>query len=284
MGISREPEYSVNSVVELRTNQIRPLKSLFESIKNNLPDTSIFFMREGMKILQLDTTGTFLVNVNLQGENFEHYYCNPGDKQMIEVNVSSLNLNQVFKSTTNDDNVLRFVYEKDSDVIQMIISSEKKTEYRTYLVPIQSPEDVNYGEISGISEFPYSLTMPSADLQRICRDFKAMSCEKITISHDGESLKFSCDGTIKTTIERRGKTVAATDASQVTFIKTPADRTYSDVFKFSTLNDFSKCQSGGDTKIVRIMLNPGEPMVWLFEIGTLGEMAVAIAPHQEMTQ
>jgi proliferating cell nuclear antigen PCNA len=268
-------------IVEFRTNQIRPFKSLFDSIKNNLPDTSIFFDQTGMKIMQVDALKTFLVNVRLEGENFEYYHCASEAETgmpMVELNLSTLHLNQTFKSTSNDDNILRFVYEKNSDTVQIIISSDKKLEERVYDIPIQNPdENVQIGEISGVSNFPYSLTMPCADLQRICRDFKNLNSDKISITHDGSNLKFSCLGTIKSTINRRGKTEKSDDS--VHFTKTPVDSTYSDVFKFSTLNEFSKCQAGGESKIVRILLKQGEPIVLHFEIGTLGEMSVAIAPH-----
>jgi hypothetical protein len=157
-------------------------------------------------------------------------------------------------------------------------------EYRTYDIPIQNPDEtVQIGEISGTSSFPYSLTMPCTDLQRICRDFKNLNSDKISITHDGQSLKFSCLGTIKSTIERRGKDNNPGDGTSVNFLRTPKDSTYSDVFKFSTLNEFSKCQSGGESKIVRILLKQGEPIVLHFEIGTLGEMSVAIAPHVDET-
>jgi proliferating cell nuclear antigen PCNA len=274
-----------NVIVEFRTNQIRPFKTLFDSIKNNLPDTSIFFDQSGIKIMQVDALKTFLVNVRLERDNFEYYFCEPESNTgmpLIELNISTVHLNQTFKSTTNDDNILRFIYEKNSDSVQIIISSDKKLEERVYEIPIQNPdESVQIGEISGTSNFPYSLTMPCSDLQRICRDFKNLNSDKISITHDGGSLKFSCLGTIKSTINRRGKSEKSDDS--VHFTKTPKDSTYSDVFKFSTLNEFSKCQSGGESKIVRILLKQGEPIVLHFEIGTLGEMSVAIAPHVEET-
>jgi proliferating cell nuclear antigen PCNA len=235
--------------------------------------------------MQVDALKTFLVNVRLERDNFEYFYCEPdvsSGLSTIELNISTVHLNQTFKSTTNDDNILRFIYEKNSDTVQIIISSDKKLEERVYDIPIQNPdESVQIGEISGTSNFPYSLTMPCADLQRICRDFKNLSSDKISITHDGQNLKFSCLGTIKSTINRRGKTEKSDDS--VHFSKTPKDSTYSDVFKFSTLNEFSKCQSGGESKIVRILLKQGEPIVLHFEIGTLGEMSVAIAPHVEET-
>ena len=277
MGISSEPVYSNKSFVEFRTNQIKPVKSIFDAIKNNLPDTTIFFSPEGLKILQLDGTGNFLVNVSLDGVNFEHYYCDPdteNGEDTVTVNLSAIQLNNIFKNVKTDDNMLAFYYEKDSDNVRLIFSSEKKSETRTYTISTQHIEDdIQFGEIEGTEHFPYCLSLPCSDLQGICRDFKNSQCEKITISHDGQKLIFSGQGpAIEARIERSGQN---TD-------KTPSDgdaSTYSDVFKFSTLNEFSKCQSGGESKIVKMYLSQGEPIVLHFEVGTLGDMEVAIAAH-----
>ena len=281
MGTSKNPEYSSSSLVEFRTNQIKPFKSLFDSIKNNLPDTSIFFTAEGMKILQLDGASNFIVNVSLLAENFEHYFFQqPEGHSTVTVNVSTQHLNKAFKSVTGDDNLFRLIYERDSDVLKLEFCSEKKSECRTYEIFLQNPdEDVAIGEIQGTEEFPYCLTMPCADLQRICRDLKAQDCEKITISHDGESLKFTSKGSIRATVVRMG---TKTDREgSVRFVKCPDEKeqTYSDVFKFSTLHDFSRSQSGCDSKIVKILLSQGLPIILYFEVGTLGHMEVAIAPY-----
>jgi proliferating cell nuclear antigen PCNA len=275
MGISSEPIYSENSIVEFRTNQIKPIKSIFDAIKNNLPDTTIFFTKDCMKILQLDGTSNFLVNVRLYGDNFEHYYCQPNteEEEDVTINLSAIQLNNIFKNIKNDDNMLEFVYERESENVKLIFSSEKKAEIRTYTITTQNPEDDNFGEIEGIEDFPYCLSLPCSDLQGICRDFKNSQCEKITISHDGVKLMFSGQGpSINTNIERCGQ---HTD-------KIPHDQcqsAYSDVFKFQTLNEFSKCQAGGESKIVKIHLSQGEPIILHFEVGTLGEMDVAIAAH-----
>jgi proliferating cell nuclear antigen PCNA len=275
MGVSDKPIYSDNSSVEFRTNQIKPIKSIFDAIKNNLPDTAIFFSKEGMKILQLDGTANFLVNVRLYGENFEHYYCDPENgEEDILVNLSAIHLNCIFKSVKTDDNMFAFVYEKNSDVVRLIFSSDKKSEVRTYTITTQHTEDdIQFGEIEGTDKFPYCLSLPCTDLQAICRDFKTSLCDKITISHDGSKLEFMGSGpAIVTSIQRTGQN---TDKLP----RDGAERTYSDTFKFSTLHEFSKCQSGGDSKIVKLSLCQGEPIVLHFEVGTLGDMDVAIAAH-----
>lgn len=277
MGISEKPIYSDNSSVEFRTNQIKPIKSIFDAIKNNLPDTAIFFSKEGMKILQLDGTSNFLVNVRLYGDNFEHYFCNPdidnGDEEIL-INLSAIHLNSIFKSVKSDDNMFAFVYEKNSDVVKLIFSSDKKSEVRTYTITTQHTEDdIQFGEIEGTENFPYCLSLPCNDLQVICRDFKNSQCDIITVSHDGNKLEFAGHGpAIETTIQRTGQ---STDRIP----RDGAECTYSDIFKFSTLNEFSRCQSGGDSKIVKLSLSQGEPIVLHFEVGTLGDMDVAIAAH-----
>jgi proliferating cell nuclear antigen PCNA len=288
MGISNGPEYGESNIVEFRTVQIKPFKQMFESIKNNLPDTSIFFSVDGMKILQMEAFNTFMVNVNLNGDEFEHYYCNPTDgNSVVELNLSTTHLTQAFKSVTNDDNTMCFFYEENSDNINLIFSSEKKGESRSYEIKIQHADNADrLGEIEGISAFPYSLTMPCADLKQIFTNFKTLNSEQIIISHDGTTLGFKCEGQINSVVRRKGSK-GAPSATGVSFTKmpsdfmdTPSDYTYTDIFKFALLYEFSKCQSGGDSKIVRIFLEKGSPIVLQFEIGTLGNMTVAIAPYK----
>lgn len=295
MGLSEKTEYSDNNIVEFRTNQLRPIKQMFDSIKNNMPDTSIIFTRTRMMILQLDGASHFMVNVKLEGKEFEHFYCLPprdsgaapiggfgdgadsGDNKMVEINLSTIHINKAFKSVTNDDNVFCFTYEAGSDFVRLEFSSDKKKETRSYEIPIQNNvEDIRMGEITGTKEFPYSLTMPCGDLQRICRDLKTHECDKVIITHDGNSLAFTNKSNTRLTIRRYGTTVE-TEGS-VKFIKLPEEDTiYSETFKFATLNDFSKCQTGGEGKIVTIMLQQGSPLILHFQIGTLGTMEVAVA-------
>lgn len=278
MGISKTPIYSKKSYVEFRTNQIKPVKSIFDAIKDNLPDTTILFSKTGMNIFQLDGTSNFMVNVNLYGENFEHYYCDPDNDPedttgKVAVNLSAIHLNSIFKNVKADDNMFAFVYERGTDVVKLIFSSEKASETRTYKISTQHMEDMHIGMVEGIDDYSYCLSFPCSSLQAICRDFKNSQCEKVTITHDGQKLVFSGQGpAIETEIERLGQ---PTD-------KTPQDVggcIYSDTFKFSIFHAFSKCQSGGDNKIVKLYLQQGEPIVLHFEVGTLGDMDVAIAAH-----
>jgi proliferating cell nuclear antigen PCNA len=278
MGVSSSPEYGKFNIVEFRTVQIKPFKQMFESIKNNLPDTSIFFSEAGLKILQMESFNTFMVNVNLDSSEFEHYYCKPIDGKVdVELNLSTMHLTQAFKSVTNDDNTMCFFYESGADYIVLIFSSDKKSESRSYEIKIQHSDARDpLGEISGISEFPYSLTMPCVDLKQIFTNFKTLNSEQIIISHDGTTLSFECKGQINSIVRRTGGKSAANTG--VVFTKTPTTNPteYIDVFKFALLHEFSKCQAGGDSKLVRMFLEQGSPIILMFEIGTLGSMTYPV--------
>lgn len=280
MGISTTPIHSRQSIVEFRTNQIRPFKALFDSIKNKLPDTSLIFTPHGMRITQMDSIMSFLVDVDLDGEEFEHYYCKPditNGEQAVEINLSALHLNQVFKAVTKDDTIFTFIYQKNNDdTVHISFSNEQKDETREYEIRLQTPdEDTRMGELAD-ENYQYVLTMPSADLVRICRDLKTLECEQVQIKHDGKSLQFTTTGNIKATISREGTKL---DNSEGLKFLTESKAVYCQSFKFSTLHDFSKCHSGSDSRIVKILLNEVY-LVLQYEIGSLGKMQIAIASIQ----
>jgi proliferating cell nuclear antigen len=286
MGIETSPIHSRHSIVEFRTNQIRPFKALFDSIKNKLPDTSLIFTPKGMRITQMDNIMSFLVDVDLDGEEFEHYYCKPdvsNGEQVVEINLSALHLNQVFKAVTKDDTIFTFIYQKNNhDTVQITFSNEQKDETREYEIRIQTADDeLRMAELDQV-DYQYVLTMPSADLVRICRDLKTLECEQVQIKHDGRSLQFTTNGSIKATISREGTKLSNTDGLK--FLTNGNDDdgvngVYCRSFKFSTLHDFSKCHSGSDSRIVKILLNDIH-MVLQYEIGSLGKMSIAIAAIQ----
>ncbi len=284
MGIETSPIHSRHSIVEFRTNQIRPFKALFDSIKNKLPDTSLIFTPKGMRITQMDNIMSFLVDVDLDGEEFEHYYCKPdvsNGENVVEINLSALHLNQVFKAVTKDDTIFTFIYQKNNnDTVQITFSNEQKDETREYEIRIQTADDeLRMAELDHV-DYQYVLTMPSADLVRICRDLKTLECEQVQIRHDGRSLQFTTSGSIKATISREGTKLANSDGLK--FLSGGEDGeggVYCRSFKFSTLHDFSKCHSGSDSRIVKILLNDIH-MVLQYEIGSLGKMSIGIAAIQ----
>lgn len=286
MGISDRPAYGSNNVVEFRTCQIRPIKQLFETIRNKLPDTSLLFNRENMRILQMDTAQTFMVDVKLEGCNFEHYYCDPGAQEHLEININAENINAAFKSLSKDDSIFTFTYKHESNVVNIVFYNPKKDETKSFDIPIQNPDTNEFNEITQetLAEYEYCMSMPTADLTTICKTFKHVNCDVVQIIHDGATLRFNSLGETKTSVTRVGTRCDGelVDSEKLVFTKLPERDSklvgpYSGKFRFSTFNEFSKSQGNGDNKIVQIMLLRNKPIILHYNIGDLGEMYIAMA-------
>ena len=290
MGASDIPQLSSSSIVEFRTNQCRALRGVFDALKDHIVDISFLFSKEGVKVMQFSGVHTFLVSIKLDADEFQHYYCRETEGY-VEINVSLSNIHKIFKAINNEDNQITWIYKEDGedDVLTILVSSDKKNEERQFDIRLQEPdEDPNQRiDIAGTADFPYSLTMPCADLQRICRDLKNMNAKYVDITYNGNSISFETrtETCSKCRIVRRQSDDDDAD-SNVKFIKTPVNCIYKDRFKFELINSFSKCaqtgSSGGGANVVRMLLNQGQIMILQFSIGTLGELNIAIAPYSDV--
>lgn len=293
MGISDKPEFSSNSIIEFRTNQWRALKGLFDPLKDHIADISFLFSQHGIKVMQISGSGTFLVTINLDGDNFEHFYCSEKE-QYVELCLSLVNIHKIFKAINNEDNMISWYYTEDDEnskeIVTIEISSEKKRGVRVYDFRLQESDDdtKGYNEITGIEDYAYSLTMPCADLQHICRDLKNLDTKWVDITHDGNSLAFET----KTNVCANCRIVRypsddGDDKKNMKFFDVPEGNIapFKQRFKFDLLNSFSKCaqtgSSGGGTNVVRIHLDQNKPLVLKFSIGSLGELTIAIAPYED---
>ena len=61
--------------MKLVTIQAAAFKSTFEVLKDILNDVNVFFRKDGMYIVTLDTARTSLVDIYLSADNFEEYEC-----------------------------------------------------------------------------------------------------------------------------------------------------------------------------------------------------------------
>ena len=85
--------------MKLVTIQAAAFKSTFEVLKDILNDVNVFFRKEGMYIVTLDTARTSLVDIYLSADNFEEYECDQ-DEVIAGINIS--NTFKLLKTITNN--------------------------------------------------------------------------------------------------------------------------------------------------------------------------------------
>jgi proliferating cell nuclear antigen len=171
--------------MKFKTIQASALKSAFEVLKDILNDVNIYFNKDGIRILTLDTARVALVDMFLSSENFEEYSC-PSDV------VAGLNVTNMFK-------LLKFISNNDTLTIEItsrehmdirIENSTKKSDTKFQLKLL----DINEDQIEvPVIKMAVITTMQSVDFQRICRDMNNLATEVI-ITRCKDNFIIKCEG------------------------------------------------------------------------------------------
>lgn len=293
--MTEQPKFCAQNVVEFQTTQCKPLKILFDALKENVEETHIYFSTEGINIYSRDPHNTLITTVELLAENFDHYYCTrevdeEGQERLIDITISAQSVNKVLKTVSNDDDMISFTYNPEYDYVTLIISSNSKQEQRLFEIQLLEPDEheITTYDNSDISDYSFILTMPCNDFQRICKDLKSMGVSEVTIRYQEDTLIFLTSSAIsrKSQILRKGRREEMDPDSygnetDLVFLKVDDSQScYSDKFKFETLHSFSKCANIGSKrgKIVKIHLAEEQPIVLIFNVGSLGHITFLLSP------
>ena len=106
--------------MRLKTIQASAMKAVFEDLKDIINDVNVYFTKEGVKILTLDTARVTLVQMNLPAENFEEYECE--DELIAGLNMA--NVHKLLKSVTTADTLT--VTATGRDIMEFLIENPEK--------------------------------------------------------------------------------------------------------------------------------------------------------------
>ncbi|KAL9601119.1 MAG: hypothetical protein Q9219_002718 [cf. Caloplaca sp. 3 TL-2023] len=175
-------------VLEARLEQAQLLKKVVDAIKDLVQDCNFDCNDSGIALQAMDNSHVALVSMMLKAESFSPFRC---DRNIaLGINLSSLM--KVLRCAQNED-ILTLKADDAPDVVNLVFEtseSDRLSEYDIKLMDIDQ-------EHLGIPETEYAATisMPSPEFQRICRDLMALS-ESVAIEATKEGVKFSCTGEI----------------------------------------------------------------------------------------
>ena len=149
--------------MKLVTIQAAAFKSTFEVLKDILNDVNVYFRKDGMYIVTLDTARTSLVDIFLSADNFEEYKC---EQEEVIAGINISNTFKLLETITNND-VLQIDINCKEYMNISISSDTKKTNTKFQLKLL----DINESRIEVPEvEMTTVTTLPSIDFQRLCRD------------------------------------------------------------------------------------------------------------------
>ncbi|KAL8704679.1 MAG: hypothetical protein Q9201_002173 [Fulgogasparrea decipioides] len=151
-----------------RLEQAQLLKKVVDAIKDLVQDCNFDCNDSGIALQAMDNSHVALVSMMLKAESFSPFRC---DRNIaLGINLSSLM--KVLRCAQNED-ILTLKAEDAPDVVNLVFEtsdSDRLSEYDIKLMDIDQ-------EHLGIPETEYAATisMPSPEFQRICRDLMALS-------------------------------------------------------------------------------------------------------------
>jgi len=155
-------------VLEARLDQAQVLKKTVDAIRDLVQDCNFDCNDSGIALQAMDNSHVALVSMLMSSNSFSPYRCD----RNIALGINLVSLTKVLRAAQNDD-ILTIKAEDAPDSVNLTFEnadSDRISEYDIKLMDIDQ-------EHLGIPETSYAATisMPSAEFQRICRDLSALS-------------------------------------------------------------------------------------------------------------
>lgn len=260
-----------NDILNIKTVQISPFRTLITALKDILLDTNIDFTPEGIKIINMDKSHTVLVHMNLGAENFEYYECK---KNKIKIGVNMFHLFKFINSIENDDTLTIYIDSNDYNdgivshlTLKFENSNIKQCQIRKLRTIDPEHEELNYPDVT----FSSIINLPSSDFQKIIRDLSSIS-DKLEIKSVGNELIFQCEGHYGKAVLHRAETDGGLD-----FIKKQdSNKVIQGIFSLKNLGYFIKCTNLCSQ--IEIYLENDLPLVVKYNVADLGEIQLCLSP------
>jgi proliferating cell nuclear antigen len=256
------------ALVYLHTIQSLPLRYLIESLKEVLNDCNLVFEPTGVRIVSIDATHSTIVFVRLEAAKFEAFQC----AQKVVAGVNMHSLHKLIKTITSSDTLTLWIRVDEPHQLHIKIDNKEKNvlfQSRLRLLDLDN-ESINIPAV----RFESVIAMPSADLQRYCRDLHIVS-DRIRLTSSAGTFELSAIGDFA----EQTITIKERPSGQV-FVPSKATTSSTGLFSLRFLNMFCKttslCQS------VEILLKDNYPLILVYRVGDMGKLQYCLTPLEDI--
>lgn len=139
-----------------------------DAIKDLVQDCNFDCNDSGVALQAMDNSHVALVSMMLKAESFSPFRC---DRNIaLGINLSSLM--KVLRCAQNED-ILTLKAEDAPDVVNLVFETSESDRISEYDIKLMDIDQEHLGIPE--TEYAATITMPSAEFQRICRDLMALS-------------------------------------------------------------------------------------------------------------
>jgi proliferating cell nuclear antigen len=259
------------NVLEIKTVQIAPFRTLMTALKDILLETNITFKPDGIRIVNMDKSHTILAHLFLDAEKFEHYYCK---YPKIVIGVNMFHLFKLINTIDNDDTLTIYIHESEYsegivDHLGLKFENGDIKQCKNQKLKLIEPEEEEL-DVPDV-EFSSIINLPSSDFQKIIRDLSNLS-DRLEIKSVGNELIFRCSGPFATCEITRSESDAVTE-----FIKSQDEsKVIQGEFSLKNLGYFIKCTNLCNS--IEMFLENDLPLIVKYSVASLGTIKLCLAP------
>ena len=225
----------------------------------------------GMVLKEVNKTGKILVYMRLDADKFDVYKYNY-HKNKLTLGIDIGNLLKCLKCMSHFDTMSWLVDDEDINKLIIVLESAERKEKKTFKLNLMDIEEETY-DITPI-QFPYSITLPSQDLHKYCKDMAA-STDKIEIKATSNKLYFSGKGGIGNIEFEVGET---NGGLQIVSTTSNTNEIVQGLFELKFLLIFTKCTNLCNQ--VTLFLKNDYPIIVTYQIAALGEIKLVLSPSK----
>lgn len=267
----------------LKTVQGSAIKALFETLRDIMHEANLQFTPDGVRLFQLESKShCVLAQLHLSADAFEEYHCPEG----VDAGVSTGLMFTVVKGAGSSETVTMFMRADAGERLTLQVQDCKKAQVTTTEIPLLNI----VSSTCSVPAYTFEcvLTLPSADLARLCREAgKVGSAVTITVEErlvpDGDPecgrvtprrcLEMRCEG-----LEMKWTNVLV-ESVQCLRVVQWSDRRIRNTFQLKFLNMI--CKAAGLDNNVELHLQDNFLMMLKFNVASLGTLTFIITPNDE---
>ena len=257
-------------VLEIKTVQIAPFRTLMTALKDILLETNITFQKDGIRIINMDKSHTILAHLFLDAD-FEYYYCK---YPKIVIGVNMFHLFKLINSIDNDDTLTLYIDESeycDGIVNYLGLKFENGDIQQSKNLKLKLIEpDKEELELPSV-QFSSVINLPSSDFQKIIRDLSNIS-ERLEIKSVGNELIFKCQGPFANCELSRTEMDGITEFIQ----KQDPSTIIQGEFALKNLSYFIKCTNLCNS--IEMYLENDLPLIVKYSVASLGNIKLCLSP------
>ncbi|KAH0350830.1 proliferating cell nuclear antigen, partial [Aureobasidium melanogenum] len=253
-------------VLEARLEQANLLKKVVEAIKDLVQDCNFECNDSGVGLQAMDNSHVALVSMLLKADSFSPFRCD----RNIALGINLVSLQKVLRAAQDKD-ILTLKAEDSPDVVNLVFESSESDRISEYDIKLMDIDQEHLGIPD--TDYAASITLPSAELQRICRDLSALS-ESVNIECTKEGVKFGCTGDIGSgsVTLRQHTNVEKEDLNVDIQLSEPVSLTFS----LKYLVNF--CKASGLSSRVKLCLSTDVPLMVEYSLANNSYLRFYLAP------